>query len=370
MQHSFTAFCAACMAGMVGLPKLPVGVGLPRLPVCIGTDCTGIASVLIAMSYLGVPYRHVFASEIEPSARQQVQECFGAEHFTHNIFFRSLASAPLADLYVVGFPCQPFSQAGLENGFDARGGNGVIFFAVLHYIKNKQPRAFILENVVGIEWICAGSCFETVLRELYSLASYNIYWQMMDTQNHGIPHSRPRYYFIGILKRWDRGTFTFPEPCRSRPLESFLENQVRRPTPLDLPPENQKVARANVIAFLEKMQAKGHDVLSETWTLDCDSSLYRAGAMHGVCCCLTRSRPLGHWISNRGRRLTLLEHMRLQGISDDFPIFIGEMEFRQHLGNSMSVNVLERLLVSLLPAAGLWDTSLLRDRYADSTTVA
>ena len=138
------------MAGMVGLPKLPVGVGLPRLPICVGTDCTGIASVLIAMSYLGVPYRHVFASEIEPSARQQVQECFGAEHFTHNIFFRSLASAPLADLYVVGFPCQPFSQAGLENGFDARGGNGVIFFAVLHYIKNKQPRAFILENVVGL----------------------------------------------------------------------------------------------------------------------------------------------------------------------------------------------------------------------------
>ena len=291
-----------------------------------------------------------------------------AFHSQH--IFRSLASAPLADLYVVGFPCQPFSQAGLENGFDARGGNGVIFFAVLHYIKNKQPRAFILENVVGIEWICAGSCFESVLRELYSLASYNIYWQMMDTQNHGIPHSRPRYYFIGILKRWDRGTFTFPEPCRSRPLESFLENQVRRPTPLDLPPENQKVARANVIAFLEKMQAKGHDVLSETWTLDCDSSLYRAGAMHGVCCCLTRSRPLGHWISNRGRRLTLLEHKRLQGISDDFPVFIGEMEFRQHLGNSMSVNVLERLLVSLLPAAGLWDTSLLRDRYADSTTVA
>ena len=62
--------------------------------------------------------------------------------------------------------------------------------------------------------------------------------------------------------------------------------------------------------------------------------------------------------------MSLLEQMRLQGLRDDFQIFIPAIEFAKHLGNSMSVNVLERILVSLLPAAGLWAAEDLEDHYA------
>ena len=112
------------------------------------------------------------------------------------------------------------------------------------------------------------------------------------------------------------------------------------------------------------MQAKGRDALEETWVVDCDSSIRRSSHMYQMSCCMTRSRGQGHWVSSRGRRFTLVEQKRLQGIPDDFPVYISETAFAQHLGNAMSVNVLERVLVSLLPAAGLWGSDSLQDRWA------
>ena len=332
-----------------------------RLPIYVGTDCTGIASILIALANLGVAFRHLFASDIEPSARTQVLRSFGDTVFAYNLLFRCWSETPLVDLYVIGFPCQPFSVAGSQEGFLAQNGNGRIFFHALLYIARKTPRVFIMENVLGLESAQGGHVFRAILRHLYALSVYNIYWQMLDTRDHGIPHSRPRYYFVGILKTWDRGTFAWPARCGCPPLDNFLLPRLSRPTLADLPA--QATARENVIAFLRTMQAHGRDALEETWVIDCDSSCGRASTMYQMSCCMTRSRWQGHWVTSRGRRFTLIEQQRLQGIPDDFLVFITEAAFARHLGNSMSVNVLERVLVSLLPAAGLWESESLHDRW-------
>lgn len=333
-----------------------------RLPIYVGTDCTGIACILIALTNLGVAFRHAFASDIEPTARQQVLQSFGETMFTFNLLFRCWSDSPMVDLYVIGFPCQPFSHAGLQDGFLARHGNGRIFFHALGYIKRRTPRVFIMENVLGLESAQGGLVFRTILTELYALSVYNIYWQMLDTRDHGIPHSRPRCYFVGILKTWDQGTFAWPQPCGCPALDDFLLPRLSRPTLADLPA--QGIAQENIITFLGRMRAQGRDALKETWVLDCDSSPGRVSSMYQMSCCMTRSRGQGHWVTSRGRRFTLVEQKRLQGIPDDFPVFISEKAFAQHLGNAMSVNVLERVLVSLLPAAGLWGSELLHDRWA------
>lgn len=91
-----------------------------------------------------------------------------------------------------------------------------------------------------------------------------------------------------------------------------------------------------------------------TFILDCDSSPGRSKAIKGYSPCITRSRGSGHWITSRGRRMTREEMMRLQGMNPiSFNLVVSLSQLGQQIGNSMSLNVLERLFVRLLPAADL-----------------
>ena len=156
-----------------------------------------------------------------------------------------------------------------------------------------------------------------------------------------------------------------PRPVPPVSIEAFLAPRAERPSITALPPTSQTTARQNVIAAMRDLQDQGRDPYEECWVIDCDSSVGRAGMMLGIAPCLTRSRAaLGHWVSNRGRRLSTSEMCWLQGLRADIGFHVPDSAFRGLLGNSMSQNVLERLLCQVLPAAGLWDSSALRDRYA------
>jgi len=103
--------------------------------------------------------------------------------------------------------------------------------------------------------------------------------------------------------------------------------------------------------------------------VDCDSSPNCTKWTQNVAPCITSSRGSGHWVTNRGRRLRKQEMMRLQGMNPTtFKVAISETQLGKQLGNTMSVNVLERLFVRLLPAAGLARGEL-KDRWATGQAV-
>ena len=84
--------------------------------------------------------------------------------------------------------------------------------------------------------------------------------------------------------------------------------------------------------------------------------------------CATCSRNAGHWIFNRGRRASLEELLRLQGMSPStFICAVSDRQLGIQLGNTMSVNVLERLFFMLLPACLLVPPGVLRDNWADGS---
>jgi len=320
----------------------------------------------MALKNLGLSINHVFACDVNQHAKATILANFPPKIFYDDLTKRNNASAPKADMYVAGFPCQPFSTAGLQQGFGDAKGRGEIFFQVRDYIEAQQPKVFVLENVSGLVKINGGEYFRAILQSLHDLGSYNIYHEILNTKEHGIPQSRRRVYIVGIAKASDRGTFAFPEPLEMPPIEAFLEPREGMPTRTDLPPRSQGTARANVMRALRELQKAGHDPLNETWVVDCDSSAGRSKWFKGVTPCMTCSRGAGHWITSRGRRMNKTEMLRLQGMitpKEGFQVVVSDAQLGKQIGNAMSCNVLERLFVRLLPAAGLAAPGNLHDRW-------
>ena len=141
--------------------------------------------------------------------------------------------------------------------------------------------------------------------------------------------------------------------------------------PALLPPETQTVARGNVLRVLCQLQRSGAKPFEFPYIIDCDSSPDRAQFKKDVSPCITCSRGRGHWVTNLKRRFTWAEMMRLQGMSPGlFKVVVSEAQLGIQIGNSMSVNVLERLFVRILPAARLVPHGALPDHWAGDNCLA
>jgi len=240
----------------------------------------------------------------------------------------------------------------------------------LDFLEKVKPRVFILENVSGLKKIQGGKYMNAILKELNDLGCYNVQWKILNTKEQGVPHSRNRWYCVGILKEFDTKTFTFPEPISCPSIELFLEERSQELATTGLPPKTAKTATTNVKSAHKSIRRTGSNPFKKTYIVDCDSSPSRSKFLNGICPCLTVSRGNGHWVTSRGRRLSKEEMMRLQGMNPTtFKVAVSETQLGRQLGNTMSVNVLERLFVRLLPAAKLARASDLTDRWETGQAV-
>jgi site-specific DNA-cytosine methylase len=348
-------FILVMIVSLIILPLLPcmpgwVQVHAGRL-LQVATDCSGFGSPLHALRLLGVRFRHVWASEPDPSARKMLNLHFPPERFAHSVFDHNVLELPRRpDLYIAGFPCQPFSRAGLRDGFEAPGGR--VFFKIWDVLAATSPRAFVLENVSGLGTCSEGACMVQIMNKLRELRGYCLHVSEMNAKDHGVPQNRARIFFIGIRLSVARQGFQFPAPLPHRGIDQFLDTRLRRPCFLDLPPASATTARNNLVVFLNRIVEMGSDPFLETWILEVDASPAFAKAMRGCSPCLTRSRCQGHWISSRGRRMNLRETFRLFGFPEAPLQNVTETQMRMLLGNSMAVNVMVRLFVRLLACIG------------------
>lgn len=338
----------------------------PRI--AIATDCSGMETPVMALLNLGIEVDHLFSCDVNKHAKRTIMANFPPKIFYDDLTKRDNSKAPKAHLYVAGFPCQPFSTAGLQQGFNDKRGRGEIFWYVRDYIEKSQPRMFILENVSGLVKINGGQYYAAIMDALQELRTYNVYSQILDTRDNGLPHNRRRIYIVGIQKFWDDGTFEYPEPVPCPSIECFLERRKVRPSGTELPPRNQSTARANVKRAVAELFESGTDPLEVPYIVDCDSSPPRMKYIKEASPCITCSRGAGHWVTNRMRRLTKTEMMRLQGMNPEtFIVAVSEFQLGRQIGNAMSVNVLERLLARALPASGLVPHGAVTDRWENGT---
>lgn len=168
----------------------------------------GIGGFHLAMHANGA--KCVFASEWDKFARQTYEanfyslapEVFDKGLFAGDINKVTLSSIPDFDILCAGFPCQPFSSAGLKKGFEDT--RGTLFFRIAEIVKNKvetgyPPKVLFLENVKGLLNHDKGRTFGTICSILDDLG-YKISYKVLNAKNFGVPQNRERIFIVAWRK--------------------------------------------------------------------------------------------------------------------------------------------------------------------------
>ena len=159
----------------------------------------------------------VFSSEWDKHAQQTYAHNFG-EIPAGDITQINEVDIPDHDILLAGFPCQPFSIIGDKQGFqDTR---GTLFFDIARILKQKQPRAFLLENVKQLLTHDKGRTF-AVIEEQLSQLGYTAYHNVLNALDFGLPQKRERIFIVGFREPI---AFEFPKSVGAyKPLSEILE---------------------------------------------------------------------------------------------------------------------------------------------------
>ena len=133
--------------------------------ITISTECSGMDTPVTALSYIAENVIHLSSSDNCPAAKKTILANHSPDYFYDDITNRNYEKLKTPDLYVVGFPCQPFSVEGKAKGFDDTN-NGHIFQHIVHYIAALLPKSFILENVANIQHHDKGKTLKFIKSEI------------------------------------------------------------------------------------------------------------------------------------------------------------------------------------------------------------
>jgi DNA (cytosine-5)-methyltransferase 1 len=183
----------------------------------------GIGGFRIAMQNLGGEC--VFTSEIDKHAQKTYQTNFG--DMPHGDITKiDEKDIPNHHILCAGFPCQAFSIAGRRGGFnDIR---GTLFFDVARIIKEKQPKAFFLENVKGLMSHEKGQTLATILNVLREDLGYFVPKpEIINAKNFGVPQNRERIFIVGFHRDTMINNFEYPETINDKVVfEDVRESSV------------------------------------------------------------------------------------------------------------------------------------------------
>jgi DNA-cytosine methyltransferase len=217
--------------------------------VTMGSDCSGYGSDMIALKLLGVKPKLVFLAEKDDGKREllfAVHRLLDHGAMDRTIIYKDIkdrinATAPYVDLFVSGAPCPAFSSAGKRLGLRDLQDRGVTIFYSLDYVRAQRPRVVILENVAGLTQGSSKELFHDILDILKDLG-YTVEWSILNTKDHGIPHSRPRVYVVAIRTKFLSEPFTFPGRVVAPAVDSFLDIDDMG----EEPPRSQIIVNRNI----------------------------------------------------------------------------------------------------------------------------
>jgi DNA (cytosine-5)-methyltransferase 1 len=276
----------------------------------------------------------VFSSEWDKYAVQTYKANFNDDEVHGDITKIKDSQIPNHDILLAGFPCQPFSQAGLKKGFsDTR---GTLFFDIERILKKNKPKAFLLENVKQLKGHDKGRTLKTIIEHLNKIGYNNLQYEVLKAKDFGLPQNRERIYIVGFLD--DSIEFEFPKPTlEPTKVGNILEPKVDEKFTISdrLWAGHKRRKREN------KLKGKGfgygmvnHD---SEYTNTLSARYYKDG-----------SEILIEQKGQNPRKLTPRECARLQGFPETFKIPVSNTQAYRQFGNSVPVKVIEKVAESML----------------------
>ena len=295
----------------------------------------GIGGMRIAHQNAGG--KCVFSSEWDKFARITYELNFGEVPFG-DITKIDESFIPKHDVLVGGFPCQPFSIAGVskKNSLGRNHGfldetQGTLFFDVARIIDAKRPKAFMLENVKNLKNHDKGRTFKVIENTLKNL-NYNLHVQILDGK-YFVPQHRERILIIGFDKNIFNGeeNFTFPEmPEEKKAFKSILESNPD--IKYTLTPKLWNYLQDYAKKHKEKGNGFGFGLTDLNGISRTISARYYKDGSEVLIPQKEGMNP---------RRLTPRECARLQGYSDEFSISVSDNQAYKQFGNSVVVPLMK-----------------------------
>lgn len=289
----------------------------------------------------------VYSNEWNKYAQQTYEANFG-DIPEGDITKVEASSIPDHDILTAGFPCQPFSIAGVSKkqslgratGFEDKT-QGTLFFDVCRIIKEKRPKAFLLENVKNLKSHDKGNTFK-VIEEALDELDYAVFYQIIDGQIY-VPQHRERIIIVGFdRKRYGNDIdFSFdlkdkePKPIINDILDTEVDNKYT------LSDKLWNYLKAYAQKHKDAGNGFGYGIADRTGISRTLSARYYKDG----------SEILIAQEGKNPRRLTPRECARLQGFPDSYKIVVSDTQAYKQFGNSVVVPLMAnmaRLIVSKL----------------------
>lgn len=320
----------------------------------------GIGGMRVAFERVGG--HCVYSSEWNKYSQQTYFANFG-EQPEGDITQVDASAIPNHDILVAGFPCQPFSIAGVSKknslgratGFEDKT-QGTLFFDVCRILREKRPKAFMLENVKNLRSHDKGRTYQVILESLKEL-NYKVFDDILDGQIY-VPQHRERILIVGFdQERYgEKIDFKFIlEPNKKRPvIKDILEQDV----------DGKYTLSDKLWTYLQNYAAKhkaagngfGYGIAPPDGISRTISARYYKDG----------SEILIEQEGRNPRRLTPRECARLQGFPDSFRIPVSDTQAYKQFGNSVVVPLMEKVAELVVKKIEeLDDTERVRQRKMD-----
>ena len=277
----------------------------------------------------------VFSSDWNEKAQETYQANFG-ERPHGDIYSVPDNAIPLHNILCAGFPCQPFSIAGVskkislgkKHGFEDKE-QGNLFFRLAELIDRHRPEAFVLENVKNLKGHDKGNTFRIIWETLTEHLKYHVYTQIIDAQSL-VPQHRERIFLVGFR---EPRSFEFPPfPKEGPKLNSILEKDVPAKYTLS----------SHLWRYLQDYAAKhraagngfGFGLVDGTQIARTLSARYYKDGSEIL---------ISQGAGKNPRRLTPRECAKLMGYPASFKIPVSDTQAYKQFGNSVVVPVVERI---------------------------
>lgn len=306
-----------------------------------------------AAKEFGMNTECVFSSEIDEWACKTYRKNFPNDNHDPKCDITTVdaKSLPDFDVLLAGFPCQAFSIAGKRGGFDDT--RGTLFFDVARIIKEKQPKAFLLENVKGLTNHRSGKTLQVILNTLREDLGYTVFYKVLNAKEYGVAQLRERIYIVGFKNAGDSFDYPLPLPQEERKvIRDIIEEN-----PVDARYYLSTSYLAALKAHKARHQALGHGFGYEVRDLDEVAGTIVCGGMGKERNLIVDTRQTdftvrthikGEYNKEGLRKMTPLEWERLQGFPDNWTAGIADVHRYKQMGNSVAVPVIQAVSENII----------------------